>query len=62
MMINEMKNSRSSDLLPMFYDCKYLILKVYEKKKKKLDGRRTSSGPEERLGLPLTLKFRSMLY
>ena len=28
-MINEMKNSRSSDLLPMFYDCKYL------KKKKK---------------------------
>ena len=23
MMINEMKNSRSSDLLPMFYDCKY---------------------------------------
>ena len=24
MMINEMKNSRSSDLLPMFYDCKYL--------------------------------------
>ena len=28
-MINEMKNSRSSDLLPMFYDCKY-----YFKKKK----------------------------
>ena len=23
MMIKEMKNSRSSDLLPMFYDCKY---------------------------------------
>ena len=23
MMINEMKDSRSSDLLPMFYDCKY---------------------------------------
>ena len=34
-MINEMKNSRSSDLLPMFYDCKYLILKKKEKKKKK---------------------------
>ena len=30
MMINEMKNSRSSDLLPMFYDCKY-----FSKKKKK---------------------------
>ena len=25
-MINEMKNSRSSDLLPMFYDCKYFSL------------------------------------
>ena len=27
MMINEMKNSRSSDLLPMFYDCKYFSIK-----------------------------------
>ena len=27
-MINEMKNSRSSDLLPMFYDCKYYLLKL----------------------------------
>ena len=27
MMINEMKNSRSSDLLPMFYDCKYFLFK-----------------------------------
>ena len=26
MMINEMKNSRSSDLLPMFYDCKYFSI------------------------------------
>ena len=26
MMINEIKNSRSSDLLPMFYDCKYFFL------------------------------------
>ena len=26
MMINEMKNSRSSDLLPMFYDCKYFFM------------------------------------
>ena len=34
MMINEMKNSRSSDLLPMFYDCKYFFLK--KKKKKNL--------------------------
>ena len=25
-MINEMKNSRSSDLLPMFYDCKYFFI------------------------------------
>ena len=29
MMINEMKNSRSSDLLPMFYDCKYYLLKLH---------------------------------
>ena len=29
MMINEMKNSRSSDLLPMFYDCKYFSKKMY---------------------------------
>ena len=28
MMINEMKNSRSSDLLPMFYDCKYYLFLV----------------------------------
>ena len=28
MMINEMKNSRSSDLLPMFYDCKYFFRNV----------------------------------
>ena len=36
MMINEMKNSRSSDLLPMFYfyDYKYFL----EKKKKKKKG------------------------
>ena len=27
MMLNEMKNSRSSDLLPMFYDCRYLFFK-----------------------------------
>ena len=26
-MLNKMKNSRSSDLLPMFYDCKYFIFK-----------------------------------
>ena len=30
-MINEMKNSRSSDLLPMFYDCKYFSLKNKKK-------------------------------
>ena len=32
MMINEMKNSRSSDLLlymPMFYDCKYFIFQMF---------------------------------
>ena len=28
-MLNEMKNSRSSDLLPMFYDCKYFSQKKY---------------------------------
>ena len=28
MMINEMKNSRSSDLLPMFYDCKYISISL----------------------------------
>ena len=26
MMINEMKNSRSSDLLPMFYDCNFFLI------------------------------------
>ena len=31
MMLNEMKNSRSSDLLPMFYDCKYFIKKVRQR-------------------------------
>ena len=25
-----MKNSRSSDLLPVFYDCKYLSIVVYD--------------------------------
>ena len=34
MMINEMKNSRSSDLLPMFYDCKYFSIKSLRNTKK----------------------------
>ena len=34
MMINEMKNSRSSDLLPMFYDCKYF----FQKKQRETQG------------------------
>ena len=38
MMINEMKNSRSSDLLPMFYDCKYFS------GKKKKNSEHTPSG------------------
>ena len=33
MMINEMKNRRSSDLLPMFYDCKYFLEKKRKRKK-----------------------------